>query len=179
MRYLDFTTHSANPNTRFSLGAPVHDGKMPNKHDEIESVRINGEPIHFIDKTLIGRLENVLKNRKSYVRNGNFECTDFAGLMMEHPEMSPKGMMPYSTEKSGKQVDPYDTSVNQPVNLYMPETELNNGSWNHIVVPAHTTEGAMYIHKLGAGPLCISGLTKALEMYSCDSAYVAQMQLSS
>ncbi len=179
MQYLEFTTHPKNPYTHFSLGSPVHDGKMPTKYEEVEGVRIDGESVQFKDETLVNRLQKTLLNRKPYVRNYNFECTDFAGLMMEHPEMDARGMIPYSTDRYGEPVSPDDDSIDQPLNLYIRKTELSNGSWNHMIVPAHTIEGPMYIHKLGSGPICLSGLTKALEIYSCDSAYVAKIQLSS
>lgn len=171
-RYLEFTAHSFH--TMFSLGAPVHDGKLPNRFREVQGVRVDGEPVTFTDAATADRLHQALIASKQLQRRGiAFNCVTFAALMHGIP-LRDAAHNPFSS------IDPRidcaaGGSYASAVVLGVPSRTAPDGIANrHVVVSAPQRTEQSYLHKLGdAGPICLSGLQKAMDMYDCTTAHPA------
>lgn len=172
--YLNFTTDKRNPHLRSSNGAPVHDGKMPTRYKDVAGVRIDGEDVKFRDDLIIEKLQRTLLRRKPFVRHQEFDCLSFAALMIDYPGLN-TSIVPFVLTASGVNIDPNDADNESITNIFT-KTNTGGDSWVHVVVPAHTQEQPMYVHKLGnEGPVCLSGLSQAIEMYRADNAQRAEL----
>ncbi len=172
--YLNFTTNESNSLLKRSNGAPIHDGKMPIRYKDVAGVKIDGEEVNFKDESIVDSLQKTLLKRKSFVRQHEFDCLSFAGLMIDYPNIN-TSVVPFLLIASGINIDPEDIANESVANIFK-KTNTGGDTWVHVAVPAHTLEQPMYIHKLGnTGPLCLSGLSQVIEMYHADNAQVAEL----
>lgn len=191
--HLDFITSSSH------FGLPFFDGDIPKRTTTIEQVRVDGRPITFVDDTVPSRLldtirtgrevERALKEQKwgrklletlrlarmrieEPVRPKVFNCFNFAAGM--------RGM-----DMTGR-VDVVFPDPEYPVGCSdFPERNVVIGQGfsdilvtdDHVLFPAPTIgedgeQESSYLHKLGdRGPICLSGLSVAMNIYQARKAY--------
>ena len=151
-----------------TLGNPVHDGNLPKKFREIDGVRLNGEPVDFVDETVPERLHRYLIESPSLQRQriAN-DCVAFVALM-NSVEMR-GGHNPFSDFDQASEVD---LSSTLPIVLAQ---GFHGGLVipRHIVQPAHLASGDYgSLHKLGdTGPLCMSSVSDAMGIMACNLAF--------
>lgn len=80
------------------------------------------------------------------------------------------GKFKFEEEMAEERIDPDDVSVGGLVNLGSIRGGNDELSYYHTVVPAHTNEGARYLHRLGTTTICLSGLEEAMRLYRCTVA---------
>ncbi len=103
-----------------------------------------------------------------------FNCVTFAALMFS-VELRDDHHNPFVEANHDIVVTSDDTTHEYPVLLgntveSNPFYEITE--YRHNVVPAYQKESATYLHKLGdEGPICLSGLNKAMSLYRCTVAH--------
>ncbi len=174
-RYIEFTASQYNYHTKFSLGQPVHNGEVPTRFRQVRGVRVDGEHVEFVDDSIVESLHKTIVNNKRASRRRRFNCYAFVAAMHD-VDLTEKST---SRLSSGLDVDPEDASIAAPVLIgnragYVGSTTV---AYSHALSPAPTVEGSRYLHKLGfSGPLCLSGLRVAMDMYSSSVAHLFQVQ---
>ncbi len=181
-RYIEFTTSRKNRHTDFSMRSPVHDGHLPTRFRSTKGVRVNKQPIAFADETLPDRLHQTLIEGKALHRKALvFDCVVFVALINSVELGQPKedGLFKIDQRVKPMSVDTSDATNDLP--LMLGHTYNQAPHYVHAAQPAHVTdgggflrEGAFYLHKLGdEGPVCLSGLDKAMIIYGCNIAHPA------
>jgi hypothetical protein len=176
-RFIDFYV---SPRRRFfegSLGNPIHDGVVPSRLADSVAIRVNGEPIEFIDESVPQLLHRTLLEMKQR-GNVGINCRRFAALMYE-PGIADDMPTYFRQPDYTAPVSPDDSTVNKPVTLGVivnASLRSPDGFYDrHMAVPAHQPEQAAYLHKLGfLGPICLSGLQAAMDLYDCTHAYLPE-----
>ncbi len=171
-RYLEFGHDRKHSSQVF--GNPVHNGRVPAGIFSIEGIRVNGEVVAFLDEELPDKVHQALRGGKQIARSKlPFDCTWFAVLMDDASlaERLATGHYKVVDESGDRPVDPSDTSQDHIVNIGRGYHDMEFRVV-HSAVPAHTTEGAQYLHKLGdSGPLCLSGLKDAINIFHGSGAF--------
>lgn len=166
-RYIDFISRGS-PHTKFSLGNPVHNEKLPTRLLSVKGIRVDGEVMHFRDESLPDRLHQSLVTTERLAAKGAvIDCLAFVALMQQIALPSPDatGHFRFHTITSPTEISDQDISNMLPLNLGDPH------SYWHSVVPAHQEQTARYVQKLGdTGPLCLSGLQAARRIYKAKVA---------
>lgn len=177
-RFIEFSTSSRSQKyfAEFSFHSPLHDGALPSRLSDSATVRINGEPVRFTDESIPEQLHKAL-----YIMNKRwdlgFNCRRFAAVMHDPSIVDPlPGSFLLPDCESPVAVD--DPTVTKPVVLGtigdsspLCDTPFYN---RHMAIPAHQPEQATYLHKLGyEGPICMSGLRAAMDMYECTHAFLS------
>lgn len=136
--------------------------------DGCDGLSVDGSRLEFARPDIPVRFHKTLVNGRN---NGVFDCFRFAAGMRGLPM---DDRYPFFGQVNfWWKVGPQDT----------PDDDVLIGSGDggsftreHVIVPAHIiVDGEMrplYLHKLGVGgPLCVSGLSRALDYYGADSAH--------
>lgn len=80
--YIDFKTTINSRAVNFMDGSPVHDGVIPAPNKEIEAVRIDGEPINFVDPETPDTLHRALVEGRVVSERGYiYDALVFVALM--------------------------------------------------------------------------------------------------
>lgn len=168
--HINFTKNTSHPDRNFAGDLPLFDGNMPGRFSRYGGVTIEKEPVQFIDETIPDRLHKALVDGSSLA--GIFDCLTFACLMQGVPigEPDSDGKFKFEEEMAEERIDPDDASVGGLVNLGSIRGGNDELSYYHTVVPAHTDEGARYLHRLGTRTICLSSLGEALRLYRCTAA---------
>jgi hypothetical protein len=177
--FIEFQTTPMGRDSAHYNGLYFFDGKVPGRTADSPVIRVNGEPLEFVNESLPDILLRTLRTMKIARYRGNINCQSFAALMHDPTIIEdPSENVPdyflrpdYSTP-----VSPEDHTVTTPVALgtldnawWAPEDGFRN---EHMAFPAHLKNEALYIHKLGySGQICFSGLYKAMSLYHCTHAY--------
>lgn len=140
-------------------------------------MRTDGVPVRFIDETIPDRLAEAIINGQK--RQGRlfgskvFDCYYFAAAIHG---------LPLDEESAyGFEIDTETRTAEEDT----PETDVVIGRGyhdipiipDHVIVPAHQLAGEdvitpSYLHKLGIkGPICISGLGKAMRLMGSGKAH--------
>lgn len=177
--YIDF---APKPSDAGLFGAPVC-SDMPPARAEIEGVRISGEPVIFLQDHLVEDLHRSLVEGQALVgRDGKgFDCAAFALLMNGIDLVRIVRRRRFEVD-SAVQEGPITDDVRQGYPLAI-------GDWpgfsrapiyRHTLVPAHTPDAPLYLHKLGdEGPVCISGVKQAMKIVGGSRlARIPSMSLS-
>lgn len=176
-RYIEFRS----PALWQSRKAPIaHNGNIPFLTPK--GVRLDGEPLPFIDDSMVEKLHRALVEGRAMQRHGDdFDCGAFGALMQDTPPKLRAGqhlhiILPTLTTKN---ISPQDRSVTRRLQLGMPSHE--GFIYRHVVAPAHIKDQPihpkldgkpLYFHKLNTnGPVCLSGLTWAMKRYRCSVAH--------
>lgn len=164
-RYIEFTTSHELLYMAGSLGNPVHDGSSPTRFKEVLGVRVDGVPVEFSDDTIPERINKALVNGRYLRPDGSFKCVAFVALMHG---LEPHGPIQeedasFVITREEVQVGPLDRP-SMPVDLAAEDPNTSLLSYEHMIYPAHTAEQSQYVHKIGRGPLCLSGLEDALRI---------------
>ncbi len=169
-RYIEFATSAENPHYRFSKGIPVHDEKLPSRFLGLKGIRIDGkDPLIFQDASIEENLHRTPFEIKRFQAKGAvIDCLAFVALM--------SGLCLGQSQTDGRFIFE-DTTL--PVNINSDDLTnsypLNLGIdfiYEHSVYPAHHNDAAAYLQKLGdIGPVCLSTLDAAKEMYGLESAH--------
>lgn len=176
-RHIEFTTSPDNSHTKFSLGNPVHNGELPVRFLAVRGVRVDGTRIEFIDESFVDRLHRALiEGRKVQDRSAVFDCLTFVALMQNIKLCEPQGdgRFLFNERTEPLEIHTTDSSNLLPVNIGHAKGE--EFDYVHSLYPAHTSEGAWYIQKLGdRGPVCLSSLDDSLRMYRSSIAHPMTM----
>jgi hypothetical protein len=167
--YIEFTT----THNERTFGNPVHDGQRPRRYRDVQGIRVDGEPVEFIDETIPDRVQRYFaESRKLRRRRIANDCVAFVALM-NSVALENKSHNPF------KDFD-LSASIESPVENLDDTTPLvlvqgfHDGLRlaRHIILPAHITDEENYLHKLGdKGPLCMSDLHDAKRIMGCTSAH--------
>lgn len=171
-RYIEFTTAS-HPFETFTLGNPVHDGVVPSAYTEINGVRVDGEEVIFKSEDIPDRLhKSLVDGHELERRRHDFECNIFALLMFGIDLVRYRGRQEFSLQHT---ILESETSAvidcqSAPLALGAMSRWMRSINYLHTVVPAFTEEET-YLHKLGnKGPVCLSDLPDAMNMFGCNRA---------
>lgn len=160
--YIDF---APKPSDARLLNTPVC-SDIPPARAEIEGVRINMEPVTFLQDGLAEDLHRSLVEGQALVgsEGKGFDCVAFALLMNGINLARIVHRSQFKVTRS-VQEGPIADDIHQDYPLAI-------GDWPrfakvplyfHALVPAHTPDMPLYLHKLGDdGPVCISGVKKAM-----------------
>ena len=168
-RYINFSTFPGK-HSEFSRGKPLHNGESPPRFREALGVKVDGRSVEFAEAEVIERLHRAIVDGKRLRRRRiSYDCVSFAALM-NNIQLRSRHDNPFNEADQNIDVDPMDVTVSNPVNLG--NYSSRSGVWYvHTVTPAHLTEGPSYLHKLGdKGPICMSGLDEAMEIYGATIA---------
>lgn len=165
--YIEFTTHHQEP----IFGNPIFNGDRPPKRVTVEGIRVDGEPVQFIDETIPERMHHYLYEapRLKWRRISN-DCVAFAAIM-ESLELRDRRHNPFANFDETEKAD--DETVGAIVLAKkfhdFPIIPL------HTVIAAQTVDGSYgTIHKLGeSGPVCLSNLEDAKTIMGCQIAIPA------
>ena len=167
--YIEFTTH----HDEKTFGNPVHDGKQPRRYRDVQGVRVDGEPVEFIDDTITERLQRYFAEtqrlRRRRIAN---DCVAFVAVM-NSVELEDRHHNPFQDFDEATYIDPADIQMDDGRPLVLVQG-FHGGLKlpQHIVLPAHLDTGQNYLHKLGdKGPLCMSDLNDAMHIMNCSSAH--------
>jgi hypothetical protein len=168
--YINFTLNPSHSDRPFAGQLPLFDGNMPGRFSRYGGVTIDKEPVQFLDETIPDRLHRALVDGSSLA--GIFDCLTFACLMQDVPMGEPDsdGKFKFLEEMAEERVETNDTGVRGLVNLGSIRGGNDEISYHHTVVPAHTFEGARYLHRLGTATICLSSLEEAMRLYRCTVA---------
>ncbi|MDQ5913743.1 MAG: hypothetical protein QG623_362 [Patescibacteria group bacterium] len=171
--HINFTRDPSHPDREFAGSLPLFDGKMPTSFLPYRGVTLDGAPIEFQDETTADRLHQALVDGKALGSSAVFDCLIFAALMLEVPigKAGEDKHFRFSEETEERTLDPADVTVAQPINLGSIRGGNDEITYCHTVVPAHTPEGATYLHRLGIKTVCLSSLTEAMGLYRCTVAH--------
>lgn len=176
-RFIEFSTSSKSQEyfAEFSFGNPLHDGNLPSRLADSAIVRVDGEPVQFTDETMHERLHKALRVMKKRQYLG-FNCRRFAAVMYDPNIIDPLPAYFLLPDYESPVADD-DPTVTKPVALGTigDNSPLSDSPFynRHMAIPAHQPEQAAYLHKLGyEGPICISGLRAAMDMYECTHAFL-------
>lgn len=164
--FIEFTTQ----HHERTFGSPVHNGKRPKSFREIDGVRVDGEPVRFIDPTISDRLGRYfIEARKLRRRKIANDCVAFVALM-NSIELKDSTHNPFTHFDRDRPV----TGISEvPVVL---TNRLHRGFSvpTHIILPAHLERGENYLQKLGdKGPLCMANLETSMRIMGSTGAYPA------
>jgi hypothetical protein len=157
------------------MGNPIHDGKKPIKSRDIEGIRVDGEVLEFVDETIPEKVERYLVESKKLWRHriAN-DCVAFVALAnsIELRNIKQNPFRQFDASLSLRSID--DQLANDaPLVLtrgFHDEVRIPV----HTVLPAHLTTEPNYLHKLGDhGPLCMSSLEDAKQIFGCNGAHPA------
>lgn len=177
-KFIEFYTSPRRQYAKFSLGNPIHDGKLPNRLADSAVVRVNREPVQFVDESTPELLLKALHEMQQLRVKVGINCRRFAALMYE-PSIATKLPGYFTQPDYATQVTTDDMTVTKPVvlGILSDTSSPNNGKFygRHMAIPAHQPQQVTYLHKLGyEGPICLSGLQAAMNMYDCTHAYLPQ-----
>jgi hypothetical protein len=178
LSYIDFAPKSSDAGL---FVIPVCQ-EIPAARAEIAGVRIDGEPVTFLRDGLVEDLHRTLVEGQALVRRDGkgFDCTAFA-LLMSGVSLARVGKRRFRVTPSLEEV-PIVDDIHQDYPLAV-------GDWPrfckvpiyfHTLVPAHTPDVPLYLHKLGdEGPVCISGVNKAMKVVGGSRlARISSMRVS-
>jgi hypothetical protein len=170
--YIEFTTHH---NER-AFGNPVHNGKRPKRYRDVQGVRVDGDPVDFVDDTIPERLQRYFVESRSLRRRRIVnDCVAFVAVM-NSIEIEDRHHNPFRNFDETTTIDLTDFQPDEERVPLVLVQGFHDGVKlpRHIVLPAHLTTGQNYLHKLGdKGPLCMSDLDDALSIMGCSSAHPA------
>lgn len=168
--HINFTRDTSHPDRGFAGPLPLFDGKLPGRFSRYGGVTVDKEPVCFLDETVPDRLHKALVDGCSL--DGIFDCLTFACLMQGVPmgESDSDGKFKFTEKMAEERVDRDSTTISGLVNLGSIRGGNDEISYYHTVVPAHTVEGARYLHRLGTRTICLSNLEEAVRLYRCTVA---------
>lgn len=163
--YIEFTTEHG----EITYGNPIHDGKAPKRFRDVQGIRVDGDPVEFVDPTISDRVHRYfIESKKLRRRRIANDCVAFVALM-NSIELKDRKHNPFSDYDEDVEVDPASTI---PIVLAQ---GFHDGVVipRHVILPAHTIDGNYgSIHKLGdKGPLCISSVNDAMRIMGCTHAF--------
>lgn len=173
--YIEFKTSPMGKKSAHYSGVHFFDGKVPGRTVDSPVVRVDGEPLNFVNENLPDILLRTLRIMKGEHFKGRVNCRRFAALMHD-PAIAEELPDYFIRPDYSNPINPEDLTVNIPVALgtldnawWQPEDSFEN---HHMAFPAHLNDRTLYVHKLGyAGQICLSGLYKAMDLYDCTHAY--------
>jgi hypothetical protein len=167
MPTIAMTTSQENSHIGFSLGEPVVDSLLDTDQIANYTVTIDGQPVQFSDTTIPSRLHDVMyAGTTTPARASKFDCGIFGAMML-------------GARYEDSDNYPFEPNVDGNIPLHLSPLLLRGSSDKrlHVLIPAtcrkadEPGERLTYLSKLGTeGPICLSGLKAAMQMYRATSA---------
>jgi hypothetical protein len=170
--YLEFSTEYGKKIRRDGLidGFAVHDGQLPPRAQPLLGVRVDGQPVEFVDETMPEQIHRAVVERSRMPRN-YLDCLAFVALMAGAlPVRQRYWRYPDIVVGRGNSFVAAADTPEQPVDIgrMCLDQEVQ---FTHSLYPAHTFEGPLYVQKLGKGPIVLSGLDTAQALYRSPEAF--------
>jgi len=173
--YIEFRIPKSYEHVAYSCGMPFFYGNVPEVSTDSPVIRLDGEPVDFVNENLPSLLLRALHDMKNAYSDSEVNCRRFAALMHE-PAIAETLPRSFLRPDYSAPVDSNDLGVERPVLLgtFGDASPLEEDDFygRHMAFPAHLPNQPSYLHKLGyGGPICLSGLQKAMDVYKCTHAF--------
>lgn len=164
---LEFTSNRETRAGQFARGNPLHDGIFPRRIRSIEAIHLNGEDIGASQSTVEFIHGALVEAERARRRGMTIDALSFVAI---YNTAIFRGRLARATTTNSYEIAD-ETMLLEPLTpLRLGHSPIERPYLRHSVQPIQTDSvEQLYVHKLGiAGPLCISNLDQAMNMYHCD-----------
>lgn len=166
-QFLEFNSTRETRAGQFAKGNPLHDGVVPRRARSLEAIHINGDDIGASRTTVELIHRSLVETKRAQRRGMGIDALAFVALYN-----SPKFHGRFARADTAHSYEVADGTLPlEPLTpLRLGHGPIERAYLRHSVQPIETDSSEqLYVHKIGLlGPLCISSLAKALDIYHCN-----------